>query len=104
MKWLYKYDENFNYLPGEELQIEDDDKTPDFYCDARPPDGLYLPKFDPKKNKWFESAAQEYIDSLQPPEPEPNPIDLLKKQNALLSLQIARLQSEVSELKGGYTS
>ncbi|WP_350308411.1 hypothetical protein [Bacillus subtilis] len=51
--------------------------------------------------EWRETATQEYIDSLQPPNSGPSPIDLLKKQNALLSLQIARLQADVEALKGG---
>jgi hypothetical protein len=104
VKWLYKYDEKFNYMPGEEIQVEDDAELPEFYCEVKPPDGLYLAKFDPAKGEWFESATKEYIESLQPPEPDPDPTELLKKQSALLSLQVARLQADVEALKGGGAS
>ncbi|MCB6219100.1 hypothetical protein [Bacillus paralicheniformis] len=104
MKWIYKYDEKFNYMPGEEIQVEDDAELPEFYCEVKPPDGLYLAKFDPAKGEWFESATKEYIESLQPPEPEASEIELLKKQNALLSYQLARLQKEVASLKGDGSS
>ncbi|MEC3751794.1 hypothetical protein P9171_19700, partial [Bacillus safensis] len=60
--------------------------------------------YDEKKRLWFESASKEYIESLQPPEPEPDITDLLKKQSALLSLQLARLQADVEALKGGGAS
>ncbi|MCY9226479.1 hypothetical protein MOF11_15840 [Bacillus haynesii] len=104
MKWLYKYDEKFNYMPGEEIQVEDNAELPEFYCEVKPPDGLYLAKFDPAKGAWFESATKEYIESLQPPEPEASEIELLKKQNALLSYQLARLQKEVASLRGDGSS
>ncbi|KMM51415.1 phage protein, partial [Bacillus glycinifermentans] len=39
-----------------------------------------------------------------PPAPEPSPTDLLKKQTASLSLQIAKLQADISALKGGGAS
>ncbi|MCY7743649.1 hypothetical protein MH050_22990 [Bacillus licheniformis] len=104
MKWVYKYDEKFNYMPGEEIQVEDNAELPEFYCEIKPPDGMYLAKFDPAKGEWFESATKEYIESLQPPEPDPDPTELLKKQSALLSLQVARLQADVEALKGGGAS
>ncbi|KRT87247.1 hypothetical protein [Bacillus paralicheniformis] len=104
MTWIYKYDEDFIYIPGEEIQVEDNAELPEFYCEVKPPDGMYLAKFDPAKGAWFESATKEYIESLQPPESEPDITDLLKKQNALLSLQIARLQADVEALKGGGAS
>ncbi|MCY7665761.1 hypothetical protein MH130_19280, partial [Bacillus safensis] len=65
---------------------------------------LCLAVYDEKKRLWFESASKEYIESLQPPEPEPDITDLLKKQSALLSLQLARLQADVEALKGGGAS
>ncbi|MCY7627335.1 hypothetical protein MH114_19185, partial [Bacillus safensis] len=65
---------------------------------------LCLAVYDEKKRLWFESASEEYIESLQPPEPEPDITDLLKKQSALLSLQLARLQADVEALKGGGAS
>ena len=104
MKWLYKYDKKYNYIPGEEIQVDDNAELPDFYCEIKPPDGMYLAKFDPGKGTWFESATKEYIESLLPPEPEASEIELLKKQNALLSYQLARLQKEVASLKGDGSS
>ncbi|MCY8002782.1 hypothetical protein MOB86_01005 [Bacillus haynesii] len=104
MKWLYKYDKKYNYIPGEEIQVDDNAELPDFYCEIKPPDGMYLAKFDPGKGTWFESATKEYIESLQPSEPEASEIELLKKQNALLSYQLARLQKEVASLRGDGSS
>ncbi|MCY7858642.1 hypothetical protein P9D51_22860 [Bacillus sonorensis] len=100
------YDENFKYAGEDdiELNIEEGEELPPNCTTALIPAGLYDPKYDPEKDKWFESATKEYIESVTPPAPEPNPTDLLKKQNALLSLQIAKLQADVSALKGGGAS
>ncbi|MCY9372724.1 hypothetical protein [Bacillus haynesii] len=89
MKWIYKYDENFIYLPGEERELADGEALPEFYTDVKPPDGLYLPKYSTAKNKWVESATQEYIDGLQPPPPEPSEVEVLQKQVADLYYLIA---------------
>ncbi|MDR7248239.1 hypothetical protein J2W41_000963 [Bacillus pumilus] len=89
MKWIYKYDEKFNYLPGEEVEIEEDAGIPKGYTDVRPQDGLYKGKYNEKKRAWYESATQEYIDSLQPKPLPPSDIDLLKQQNADLLQQLA---------------
>ncbi|APT48089.1 hypothetical protein [Bacillus safensis] len=98
---IYYYDEKFKYQ-GED--VIDNDELPKNATDIRPQEGLYLPEYDEKKRLWFESASEEYIESLQPPEPEPDITDLLKKQSALLSLQLARLQADVEALKGGGAS
>lgn len=89
MKWIYKYDEKFNYMPGEEIQVMDDAEIPEFYCEIKPPDGLYLAKFDPEKGIWFETATKEYIESLQPPPPEPSKVDILAEKVADLYYLIA---------------
>ncbi|AUZ30284.1 hypothetical protein J5TS1_27830 [Bacillus licheniformis] len=91
MKWLYKYDKKYNYIPGEEIQVDDNAELPDFYCEIKPPDGMYLAKFDPGKGTWFESATKEYIESLQPPGPDPGPseTEVLRKQVADLYYLIA---------------
>lgn len=89
MKWIYKYDENFIYIPGEERELEDEEDLPEFYTDIKPPDGLYLPKYNATKNKWDESATQDYIDSLQPPDPGPSETEVLRKQVADLYYLIA---------------
>ncbi|MEK5500460.1 hypothetical protein [Bacillus sp. FSL M8-0168] len=100
------YDENYLFA-GEtniEINAEKGEKLPPNCTTTLIPEGLYLPKYDSEKDKWIESATKEYIESVTPPDPEPNPTDLLKKQNALLSLQIARMQADIAALKGGGTS
>lgn len=97
MKWIYKYDEKFNYLPGEEIEIEGDADIPKGYTDVRPQDGLYKGKYNETKRAWYESATQEYIDSLQPNPLPPSEIDLLKQQNADLLQQLADLEQIAEE-------
>lgn len=72
--------------------ISDYDELPKNATDVRPKEDLYLPEYDADKRVWFESATQEYIDSLQPDPPPPNDVALLKKQVALLTLQLSQLQ------------
>ncbi|MDI3409700.1 hypothetical protein QKW52_01530 [Bacillus sonorensis] len=100
------YDENYKYAGEDdiEINIEEGEKLPPNGTTTPIPSGLYVPKYDPEKEEWIESATKEYIESVTPPDPEPNPTELLKKQNALLSLQIAKLQADVSALKGGGAS
>ncbi|MCY7629108.1 hypothetical protein MH206_08680 [Bacillus altitudinis] len=86
---IFHYDENYLYL-GEDV-IEDFEDIPENATDIQPK-GFYLPKFDPGKEEWSESATQEYIDSLQPDPPPPDDVALLKKQVALLTLQLSQLQ------------
>ncbi|MEB2356083.1 hypothetical protein [Bacillus pumilus] len=89
MKWLYKYDEKFNYLPGEEIEIEEDGDIKKGYTDVRPQDGLYKGKYNEEKRAWYELATREYIDSLRPNPLPPPEMDLLKQQNADLLQQLA---------------
>ncbi|PCK17171.1 hypothetical protein CEY02_20130 [Bacillus pumilus] len=86
---IYYYNENFKYQ-GED--VIDHDELPENATDVRPQEGLYLPEYDEKKRRWFESASKEYIESVQPPPPLPNDITTLKKQAALLTLQVTQLQ------------
>ncbi|MEH7649562.1 hypothetical protein [Bacillus safensis] len=86
---IYYYDEKFKYQ-GED--VIDNDQLPENATDVRPQDGLYLPEYDENKKEWFESATQEYIDSLKPkPQPAAD-VTMLKKQVALLTLQLSQLQ------------
>ncbi|PRS18611.1 hypothetical protein C6W27_01720 [Bacillus paralicheniformis] len=104
---VFQYDVNFlltDILIVEEIDKEGNYVLPENTTTIAPPEGLYKPKFYPDEKVWKETATKEYIESLQPPEPEPDITDLLKKQNALLSLQIARLQADVEALKGGGAS
>ncbi|XRP02257.1 hypothetical protein P5648_22680 [Bacillus subtilis] len=50
---------------------------------------MYKPVFDKDKSVWRETATQEYIDSLQPPDPGPSEIEVLQKQVADLYYLIA---------------
>lgn len=94
MIWVYKYDENFIWQPGEEILFDEVflHRILDGYTDIQPPNGLYKAKFDPKTKTWSESASQEYIDSFQPDPLPPDDVTLLKKQVALLTFQISQLQ------------
>lgn len=85
---LFKYDEDYNYVDGAGIVIEDGEEIPEGFTDIRPPDGMYKRKFDPDKKNWYESASQEYIDSLQPPPPEPSELDKMKKQLSDLTFKL----------------
>ncbi|MGE6626498.1 hypothetical protein [Bacillus pumilus] len=52
---------------------------------------FYKAAFDVEKQHGYESATQEYIDSLKQAPLPPSDIELLKKQNALLSKQLIQL-------------
>ncbi|WP_339205806.1 hypothetical protein NSQ36_12130 [Bacillus sp. FSL W8-1143] len=87
---VYYYDENFMYM-GEDI-ISEYDEMPENATDVRPKKGLYLPEYDADKREWFESASEEYIESLQPkPQPAAD-VTMLKKQVAMLTHQVAQLQ------------
>lgn len=94
MIWVYKYDENFIWQPGEEILFDEEflHQIPDGYTDIQPPNGLYLAEYDPVSRTWSESATQEYIDSLQPDPPPQDAVTMLKKQVALLTLQVSQMQ------------
>ncbi|HBU92384.1 MAG TPA: hypothetical protein DEB53_14425 [Bacillus pumilus] len=87
---IYYFDENFKYQ-GEDV-ISDYEEMPKNATDVRPIKGLYLPEYDADKREWFESASEEYIEGLQPKPPLPNDIPTLKKQMALLTLQVSQIQ------------
>nr|MDH3153239.1 hypothetical protein [Bacillus licheniformis] len=106
MKNIFKYDkETFLLIDNDIIQPDDQGNyIPDGWTDIPFDPGLYLPKFYPDEKVWKETATKEYIESLRPPEPEASEIESLKKQNALLSYQLARLQKEVASLKGDGSS
>ncbi|QAV89543.1 hypothetical protein ES963_16110 [Bacillus subtilis] len=93
MKQIYKYDNKMNYVPSENMIINNGEDIPEGYTDIPPvnPDGsgMYKPVFDKGKSEWRETATQEYIDSLQPPDPGPSEIEVLQKQVADLYYLIA---------------
>ncbi|OLP66080.1 hypothetical protein BACPU_11670 [Bacillus pumilus] len=87
---IFYYDENYVYLYEDE--ISEYDEMPKNATDVRPQEGLYLHKFDPRKKAWYESASKEYIESLQPDPVRPDDVTMLKKQVALLTLQVSQMQ------------
>ncbi|WP_426578865.1 hypothetical protein P5490_020130 (plasmid) [Bacillus altitudinis] len=99
MIWVYKYDQNYVWQAGEEIEvdIENGEQVPEGYTQTQPTDGLYIAKYDPDKEAWFESATQEYIDSLQPAPCPPSDIELLKQQNADLLQQLAESEKRAEE-------
>ncbi|KLV22306.1 hypothetical protein [Bacillus altitudinis] len=82
---VYYYDENFKYQ-GED--VIDFNELPENATDVRPQEGLYLPEYDEKKRKWFESASKEYIESLQP-KPQPSEMEIMQKEIAELYYMFA---------------
>ncbi|MEK5298612.1 hypothetical protein [Bacillus sp. FSL R5-0659] len=85
MIWVYKYDDDFIYLPSADilLDIENGEEIPEGYTPVKPQGGLFIATFDPDKGEWFEGATQEYIDSLFPKAP-PTEIEVLRQQHAEL--------------------
>lgn len=86
MIWVYKYDENYIWQADKDIlvDVENGEEIPKGYTDKQPPDGLFIAKYDPEKEEWFESATQEYIDSLQPDPPPPDDVALLKNKSLSL--------------------
>ncbi|ARC72463.1 hypothetical protein [Bacillus licheniformis] len=94
MKNIFKYDkETFLLIDNDIIQPDDQGnyEIPDGWTDIPFDPGLYLPKFYPDEKVWKESATKEYIESLQPPEPDPGPseTEVLQKQVADLYYLIA---------------
>ncbi|KAA6452711.1 hypothetical protein P4284_23955 [Bacillus swezeyi] len=100
------YDASFKYAGEDDINInlEEDEELPSNCTTTLISEDLIDPKYDPKKNKWVEAATPEYIEKVKPTKPEPSELELLKKQNALLSYQLAQLQAEIQKLKGGAAS
>ncbi|MEE5181508.1 hypothetical protein JDW21_21405 [Bacillus subtilis] len=100
---VYRYDENLLFI--EPMLISQKDEEGNYVipsnCTTIPlPDSpsLFKAKFDAEKQKWIESATQEEIDAvLSSVGDEISVVDLLKQQNAALSLQIAKTEKENEE-------
>ncbi|WP_350308434.1 hypothetical protein [Bacillus subtilis] len=60
MKQIYKYDNKMNYVPSENMIINDGEEIPEGYTDIPPvnPDGagMYKPVFDKGKSEWRENS------------------------------------------------
>ena len=101
MKTAYKYDENFMWVPGEELYIFPDSfgeyVLPDGYTFAEIPQPNWKPKFDGVK--WIETITDEELeDVITPPEEQPgnqSEIDYLKEKNTELEGALLEL-TEIS--------
>ncbi|MCY8265611.1 hypothetical protein [Bacillus haynesii] len=92
MKNIFKYDqETFLLIDNDVIGRNEEGEydIPDGWTDVSPAPGLYIPKFYPDKKVWKETATQEYIDSLMPPDPGPSEIEVLQKQVADLYYLIA---------------
>lgn len=85
MVWVYKYDENFVWQAGEEIlvDVENGEQVPDGYTQTQPQDGLYIAKYDPDKDEWFETASQDYIDGIKQ-EYFPTELEIVRQQQAEL--------------------
>ncbi|QKL22527.1 hypothetical protein G4D59_12655 [Bacillus altitudinis] len=92
MKPIYKYDDQKIYVLGADEKISEDEVIPAGFTDVQPQEGLFLPKYNEDKRTWSEAATQEYIDSLQPDSSSADDVTMLKKQVAMLTLQVAQLQ------------
>ncbi|TYS25911.1 hypothetical protein FZC69_16810 [Bacillus altitudinis] len=93
---VYEYNHRYELVrPIEVSQMDDEGNyvVPDQCTTIAPPNNpsFYKAAFDVKKQQWYEAATQEYIDSLKLVTPRPSDIELLKKQNALLSKQLTQL-------------
>ncbi|MFS0663492.1 hypothetical protein AB1L06_05590 [Bacillus mojavensis] len=87
---VHKYDENYMFI--EPVIVEEDENgnyvIPENCTDVEPV-SFYKAKFDINKKEWYESASQKYIDSLQPPPPEPSEVDVLAEKVANLYYLVA---------------
>ncbi|ATO29024.1 MULTISPECIES: hypothetical protein [Bacillus] len=87
---VYRYDEDF--LFDKPVLIENPNEEGLYIipknCTEIQPPSFYKAKFDIKKQKWFESATQEYIDSLKPEAPEPTEAEKTKQQLGDLTFQL----------------
>ncbi|MEC1663360.1 hypothetical protein [Bacillus halotolerans] len=105
---VYRYDEDLLFV--EPVLVTEKDEVGNYVIPAdctevALPDSpsLFKPKFDSTAQAWNESATQEEIDAiLNTGEVEDSPIDILKKQNALLLSQLAETQQQSEEQANMY--
>ncbi|WEY94095.1 hypothetical protein P5624_09695 [Bacillus subtilis] len=96
---VYRYDENFIFV--EPILIEEPDEDGKYAipenCTTVQPPSFVKPKYQPEDQAWTEEATKEEIAQLYEKaasEREQSPIDILKIQNAKLTLQIAAAEKE----------
>ncbi|WEZ22042.1 hypothetical protein P5661_10920 [Bacillus subtilis] len=103
MLQVYRYDENLLFV--EPVIVTEMDEVGNYVIPAdctevELPDSpsLFKPKFDSTDQTWIESATQEEIDAiLNSGTIEVSAIDLLVKQNAKLTVQLATVNKENEE-------
>lgn len=90
MVQVYRYDEDFIF--EKPILIEDVNEGDEFLlperCTEIQPPSFFKAKFDINKQEWFESATQEYIDSLTPLTPVPTDLDKVKQHLGELTFQL----------------
>lgn len=100
---VYRYDENFVFVEPVLVTEKDDEGNyviPESCTEVAPPDdpSLFKAKFNPETQQWTESATQEEIDAiLNAGGSEISAVDLLKQQNAKLTLQLTTINKENEE-------
>ncbi|TXF72924.1 hypothetical protein FUA19_06665 [Bacillus subtilis] len=100
MKKLYKYDENLLWVPGEEIEIEDNAEIPADYTDIQPESGFFKAKLNKETGKWDESASQEYIDTLCNNNTSVSTELELSKLVVDIGKQLTKTKLELLQLKG----
>jgi hypothetical protein len=87
MKQVWKIDTDGFYL--EPVKIQDDEELTEDLIDIEPPQGAHKARFDGEK--WVETVPQDEIDAQLNPPIEKTEIDILKEENAQLTLDIINL-------------
>ncbi|MEG7377842.1 hypothetical protein V5785_00515 [Bacillus subtilis] len=100
MKKLYKYDGNLLWVPGEEIEIEDNAEIPADYTDIQPESGFFKAKLNKETGKWYESASQEYIDTLCNNNTSVSTELELSKLVVDIGKQLTKTKLELLQLKG----
>ncbi|MES1035871.1 hypothetical protein [Bacillus pumilus] len=85
---VFERDDEGNYVIPNQCTTIAPPNNPSFYKAA----------FDVEKQQWYESATQEYINSLKT-KPKPNDLEILKEQNAFLTKQMAQILRDIKGLK-----
>lgn len=95
---VYEYDENFMLTKPILIELDDEDKyiIPENCTEIQPP-AFFKSRFYPEEQTWKEAATLEEIDEIlrqAEQETETLPIDILKTQNAKLTLRVAATEKE----------
>ncbi|MGE7880162.1 hypothetical protein [Peribacillus muralis] len=98
MKLAYKYDKDFLYVPGGDIQLNDNDPIPKWYTDIPPVttggQGMFKPKFI---NGRWEEASENTIPV--PPVPPKTEMEILQEDNLALKMAIAEMAEKMESEK-----